>query len=252
MKSYKNLDVQYNFVRSPFMKKDATPPAKDSGTIKVCIIDDHAIVRAGLRMLLESSEKMSVLYEASSASQALAEWGPGRPDVVLLDLDLGTENGLDFISDLVEKFQPCRVLVLTAIHDTQAHLSALTGGASGVVVKEQAPETLLQAIETIHRGEGWLGRSLVTAVMGRLNRNYMGEEKDPEAEKIASLTPREKEIVSLVADGFNGEKIARRLGISESTVRNHLTSILGKLELANKFELAVYALRHDLGSPKTS
>jgi DNA-binding NarL/FixJ family response regulator len=183
-------------------------PLTDPATIKVCIIDDHAIVRAGLRMLVESNAKMSVLWETSAASQALAHTEAVHPDVVLLDLDLGTENGLHFVADLVQKFRPCKVLVLTAIHDTQAHLAAVAAGASGVVVKEQAPETLLQAIETVHSGEGWMGRSLMAAVMGRFSREDSGEQKDPEAGKIASLTPREREIVTLVSDGFNGEKIA--------------------------------------------
>jgi DNA-binding NarL/FixJ family response regulator len=233
------------------VKQDATPLATGTSTIKVCIIDDHAIVRAGLRMLLESNVRMDVLWETASASQALSATNLKAPDVLLLDLDLGTENGLDFIARLVDKFRPGRVLVLTAIHDTQAHLAAVAAGASGVVVKEQAPETLLQAIESVHSGEAWLGRSLMTAVMGRFSRDPGAEQKDPEASKIAMLTPRESEIVALVSDGFNGEKIAKQLGISEATVRNHLTSILSKLGLANKFELAVYALRHGLGSTKT-
>lgn len=227
-------------------------PQTDSAAIKVCIIDDHAIVRAGLRMLLESNVKMTVLWESSAASHALTQSAAGRPDVILLDLDLGTENGLDFISDLIEKFKPCRVLVLTAIHDIQALLAAVAAGASGVVVKEQAPETLLQAIETVHGGEGWMGRSLMAAVTGQFSRDLALGKRDPEADKIAALTPREKEVVTLVSNGFNGEKIAKQLGISEATVRNHLTSILAKLDLANKFELAVYALRHGLGNTKTS
>jgi DNA-binding NarL/FixJ family response regulator len=223
-------------------------PAAEHTTIKVCIIDDHTIVRAGLRMLLESHAKMEVLWESSSASQALSQHSLGRPDVILLDLDLGTESGLAFLPNLIEKFRPGRVLVLTALQDTQKHLAAVAAGASGVVVKEQAPETLLQAIETVHGGEAWLGKSLMNAVMGKFSRDVAADKKDPEADKISMLTPREIEIVALVSDGFNGEKIAKHLGISEATVRNHLTSILGKLGLANKFELAVYALRHGLGS----
>jgi DNA-binding NarL/FixJ family response regulator len=231
------------------MSPETKAPAPPS-SIRVCIIDDHAIVRAGLRMLLESNVRMGVLWETASASQALSSTNLKAPDVLLLDLDLGTENGLDFISKLVEKFRPCRVLVLTAIHDTQMHLAAVAAGASGVVVKEQAPETLLQAIESVHNGEAWLGKSLMTAVMGRFSKDLAADKKDPDASKISMLTPRECEIVALVSDGFNGEKIAKQLGISEATVRNHLTSILSKLGLSNKFELAVYALRHGLGSIK--
>ena len=232
------------------MKHEETLPAATATAIKVSIIDDHAIVRAGLRMLLKSNVKMDVLWESASASQALSITNLKAPDIVLLDLDLGVENGLDYVSQIIERFHPCRVLVLTAIHDTQAHLAAVAAGASGVVVKEQAPETLFQAIESVHSGEAWLGRSLMTAVIRRFARVVAKEEKDPEADKISLLTPRETEIVALVSDGFNGEKIAGHLGISEATVRNHLTSILSKLGLANKFELAVYALRHGLGSTK--
>jgi len=214
--------------------------------IKVSIIEDHAIVRAGLRMLLESTPRMSVLWETQTATAALSDTTLPRPDIILLDLDLGVEKGLDFLPNLLRRFGPARVLVLTALADTQLHLAAVGAGASGVVVKEQAPETLLQAIEGIHSGEAWLGKSLMTAVMGKLAR-AASEKMDPEAEKISRLTPREVEIVALVSEGLNGERIAKQLRISEATVRNHLTSILGKLGLSNKFELAVYAHRHRLG-----
>jgi DNA-binding NarL/FixJ family response regulator len=241
------------------MTKTGTPgvvskPQRDSrtgevGSIKVCIIDDHAIVRAGLRMLIENSPRMAVLWETQTASEALSNPNLGQADVILLDLDLGTERGLDLLPGLIERFRPGRILVLTALADTQQHLAAVAAGASGVVLKEQAPETLLQAIESVYSGEAWLGKSLMTAVMGKLSR--AAAEKDPEAEKIARLTPREVEIVALVSEGFNGERIAKQLKISEATVRNHLTSILGKLGLSNKFELAVYAHRHRLGGKPT-
>ena len=214
--------------------------------IKVCIIEDHAIVRAGLRMLLENSPRMSVLWETQTATAALTDASLGQPDVILLDLDLGVEKGLDRLPELLEKFNPCRVLILTALADTQLHVAAVASGASGVVVKEQAPETLLEAIEGVHSGEAWLGKSLIAAVMGKLSK-ASAETQDPEAEKISHLTPREVEIVALVSQGMNGERIAKQLGISEATVRNHLTSILSKLDLSNKFELAVYAHRHSLG-----
>jgi two-component system, NarL family, nitrate/nitrite response regulator NarL len=239
------------------MAKTSTPgvvskPQRDvksaePATIKVCIIDDHAIVRAGLRMLIENSPRMAVLWETQTASEALSNTNLGQPDVILLDLDLGIEKGLDLLPKLIERFRPGRVLVLTALADTQQHLAAVAGGASGVVLKEQAPETLIQAIESVYSGEAWLGKSLMTAVMGKLSKTA-AEKQDPEAEKIARLTPREVEIVSLVSEGLNGERIAKQLRISEATVRNHLTSILGKLGLSNKFELAVYAHRHRLGN----
>jgi DNA-binding NarL/FixJ family response regulator len=217
-----------------------------AGTIKVSIIEDHAIVRAGLRMLLQNSPRMSVLWETETATGAINDQNLSRPDVILLDLDLGVERGLDHLPELLDRFTPTRILVLTALRDTQQHLAAIASGASGVVVKEQAPEDLLQAVEGVHAGEAWMANSLMAAVMGKLSQAAKPQ-VDKEAEKIARLTPREKEIVALVSEGMNGERIAGQLKISEATVRNHLTSILGKLRLANKFELAVYAHRHGLG-----
>jgi len=251
MNSYKTASAYFSIGRKVPLKPESKTAVTATSPIRVCIIEDHAIVRAGLRMLIESHARMEVLWEMPTASKALSISDLERPDIILLDLDLGTENGLNFLSDLVEKFAPGRVLVLTAIPDTQAHLAAVAAGASGVVMKEQAPETLLEAIETVRSGEAWLGRSLMTAVMGRMASHTSAEKKDPDGDKIALLTPRETEIVALVSDGCNGEKIAKHLGISESTVRNHLTSILSKLGLSNKFELAVYALRHGLGVHKT-
>ena len=228
------------------VSKDRAMTTTDSGMIKVCIIEDHAIVRAGLRMLIENSPRMSVLWETQTASEALSNPDLASPQVILLDLDLGIERGLDLMPSLLEKFSPGRILILTALADTQQHLAAVASGASGVVLKEQAPETLIQAIESVYSGEAWLGKSLMSAVMGKLSRTS-SDKPDPEAEKIARLTPREVEIVGLVSEGLNGERIAKQLRISEATVRNHLTSILGKLGLSNKFELAVYAHRHRIG-----
>ena len=234
-------------METPTLSSQAQQDAQvHAGTIRVSIIEDHAIVRAGLRMLLQNSPRMSVLWESQTATTAIADRSLATPDVILLDLDLGVEKGLDHLPDLLERFLPARILVLTALTDTQQHLAAVASGASGVVVKEQAPEALLQAVEGVNAGEAWIESSLMTAVMGKLNRPTE-EKTNPEAEKISRLTPREKEIVSLVSEGMNGEKIAAHLKISEATVRNHLTSILGKLGLANKFELAVYAHRHGLG-----
>jgi len=214
--------------------------------LKVLIIDDSPVIIARLKNMLDEMPGVMVLGEVRNGREAMSFLNIIVPDVILLDLDLGVEKGLDHLPDLLERFLPARILVLTALTDTQQHLAAVASGASGVVVKEQAPEALLQAVEGVNAGEAWIESSLMTAVMGKLNRPTE-EKTNPEAEKISRLTPREKEIVSLVSEGMNGEKIAAHLKISEATVRNHLTSILGKLGLANKFELAVYAHRHGLG-----
>lgn len=228
-----------------------TPATVHVRGIRVCIIDDHSIVRAGVRMLLENHPGIEVVCEAATISEALASAQDDPPDVVLLDLDLGGENGLDALPKLLSAFDPARFLVLTATPDAEAHQQAIRSGASGIVLKEHTPEVLAKAIRSVHSGEFWVGRSLTATVLTKIVHSSAAKpHDDPEQEKIATLTPRERDIVSLVGQGLNGERIAHQLCISAYTVRNHLTSILDKLELSNKFELAVYASRHGLANPR--
>jgi two-component system nitrate/nitrite response regulator NarL len=199
-------------------------------------------------MLVEREERIDVVCEASTATEALASAARMNPDIVLLDISLRTENGLDFLPDLLRELAPARVVVLTALEDTEAHLRAMESGASGVVMKEQAPEILVKAIRAVSSGEAWIGQTISAAAIAKLSRvRSMSEKIDPEAAKIALLTAREREIISIVAQGYNGARIANHLGISEATVRHHITSILAKLNLSNKLELAVYALQNQLG-----
>jgi two-component system nitrate/nitrite response regulator NarL len=225
------------------------PPAK---TIRISIIEDHAIVRAGIRMLIEREAGIEVISEAATATEALATKGP-RPDVILLDISLRTESGLDFLPQLLRHFQTAKVLVLTATEDPDKQLLAIEAGASGVVMKEQAPEVLVKAIHAVSSGEPWIGNALSVAALHKLSRARAEREKvDPEAAKIALLTPREREVIAVVTRGLNGARIARELKISEATVRHHITSILSKLEVSNKLELAVYAFHHGLGQPQNN
>jgi two-component system, NarL family, nitrate/nitrite response regulator NarL len=228
------------------MKPNREAVVVTTPAIKVSIIEDHGIVRAGLRMLLENQPGIEVVSESSNVTAVLNDHEQPKPDIILLDLDLGTEHGDDFVPQLLAHFAPVRVLVLTAIPDMQAHLRAVKAGASGIVMKEQAPESLVQAILAINAGDAWLGRSLTAAALAKLCEDGVVQKLDPEAAKIALLTAREKEIVALVTEGMNSQRIAEKLVISEATVRNHLTSILAKLGLANKFELAVFAFRNRL------
>ena len=215
--------------------------------IRVCLIEDHAIVRAGIRMLIEREKGIEVVSEMATATEALASKGPS-PDIILLDISLRSENGLDYLPQLLSAFAPAKVLVLTAIEDVETQLLAIEEGASGVVMKEQAPEVLVKAIQAVRSGEPWIGSALSKAALNKLSRAKDNKARtDPEATKIASLTPREREVVAVVARGLNGARIAAELKISEATVRHHITSILSKLEVSNKLELAVYAFHHGLG-----
>ena len=219
---------------------------KEMGVVRVGIIEDHAIVRAGIRMLIENECGIEVVCEAPDASGAIALARDHALDVILLDLNLRSENGIDFLPRLVRAFSPARILVLTAVEDVETHLRALEAGARGIVRKEQAPEVLVKAIHAVNSGISWIGDTLSAAAVEKLAKRRVVQSVDPEAAKIATLTPREREVVEIVAQGCNGARIAAALKISDATVRHHTTSILSKLELSNKLELAVYAIHHGL------
>jgi DNA-binding NarL/FixJ family response regulator len=214
-------------------------------TISVCIIEDHALVRSGLRMLIENHAGMRVVGEASNRAEAFKVGKANPPDIFILDLDLKHENGLDFLPELISTFKSSRVLVVTASTDAEAHQRAIKAGGLGLVLKEQASEVLLTAIGKLHAGEAWLSPALTAAVLSKIP----GSPDDSEERKIASLTKREREIILLIAQGFKRTQIAEKLFISETTVRNHLTSILYKLKLSDRFELVFYAFRHGLAKP---
>ncbi|MEK6321655.1 MAG: response regulator transcription factor [Acidobacteriota bacterium] len=225
-------------------------PGSIAEPIRVLLIDDHVIVRAGLRMLLESYKKMIVVGEASSRADAVAIAAREQPDIILLDLDLAGESGLDFLRELLATAPGARVVILTGVRDPEAHRQAVRLGAMGLVFKDKAAEVLIKAIERVHAGEVWLDRQLTARVLSEMSQVDESRTKvDGDAEKIALLTDREREIMGLVCQGFKNKQIAERLFISEATVRNHLTSILSKLELSDRFELALFAYRHHLAKP---
>jgi DNA-binding NarL/FixJ family response regulator len=235
------------------MSRRRAPDPHPAKRIRVAIIEGHAIVRAGIRMLIEREPGIEVVSEATTATEALAAKS-APPDIILLDIRLRTEIGLDVLPQLLKQFAPAKVLVLTAVEDSETQLLAIEAGASGVVMKEQAPEVLVKAIQAVSLGEPWIGSALSTAALHKLSRARTEKARtDPEAAKIALLTPREREVIAAVRRGLNSAGIARELTISEATVRHHLTSILSKLEVTNKLELAVYAFHHGLGqSPDES
>ena len=223
-----------------------------SQSIRVLIVDDHGIVRAGLRMLLESQPRTSVVGEAANCAEALVLATREQPDVIVLDLDLGGENAVESIPTLLSAAPAARLLVLTGVRDPEAHREAVRRGAMGLVLKEKAAETLLQAIAKVGDGEVWLEPTMIARVLGELTRPQTSQPISPEAAKIATLTEREREVITLVGEGLRNKHIAERLYISEATVRHHLTAIFAKLEVADRFELAVYAYQHGLAKPPVS
>ena len=213
------------------------------GTIRIMIIDDHAVVRAGLRMLIENHPRMRVVAMASSASDAVDVLARESVDLILLDLDLGKENGLNFVQELRVANNGAPILILTGLRDSAAHRQAVKLGAMGVVVKDQAAEVLIKAIEKVNAGEIWLDR----ATMGNVLNEMTGQgQLDSPDTRINSLTEREREVVALIAEGLKNKQIGKRLFISETTVTHHLSSIFSKLGVSDRLELVIYAFGHNL------
>jgi DNA-binding NarL/FixJ family response regulator len=217
-------------------------------TIRVLLIDDHRSVLWGLEKLIDSQKpKMQVVGKFTSFGEASTHLEALSPDVILLDLDLGSEQGIDIIPRLTP-ITKAKVLILTGSRDADLHDRVIIAGAKGVLEKENSAETILTAIERVHEGQLWMDQARMGRIILELSRKKSVEENDPERKKIGSLTPRERNIVMAVTTraGATGSDVAKELHVSESTLRNHLSSIYAKLELTNRLELWDYAHKHGL------
>lgn len=219
---------------------------ESSPATSVLLVDDHTVVRQGLRMLIENNPDLRVAGEAARCDEALEVASREMPDVVLLDLDLGSGSGLDIIPQLTSLHERLRVLILTGVREPELHRRAIRLGATGIVMKDQAGEMLIKAIRRVCAGEVWIDHGTTALVLQELRRGPESRRLDTEAARIASLTPREREVVAQIAQGFGTARIAKDLFISEKTVRNHLASIFDKLMVSDRLELAIYAVRHGL------
>ncbi len=220
--------------------------------IKVMIIDDHPTMLWGLDKLISGEKpKMEVVATARSPEEALerlARQGQAVPDVVLLDLDLDGKSGLDLLPRLLQN-PVTRVLILTGERKQAVLDQAVQKGARGILRKDASAEHVLKAIEKTHEGELWLDRGTLGRVFTEFMDPAAAAKLGPEAEKQASLTGRERKIIQMIVDGqgASNKELAQRLFISEHTLRNHLTSVYHKLDIGNRLELYVYAVKHQLG-----
>lgn len=216
--------------------------------IRILLVDDHAVVRAGIRMLIECRPGFEVVGDVSKGQDALDILGREHVDIILLDLDLDGENGLDLLPQMRAARRQARVIVLTGVSDSATQRAAVQAGAMGFIHKSQTKDLLLRAIEKVHAGEAWLDRQTIAALIGEMSGATSAVPVDPEEAKIRSLTDREHEVVKLIFEGCSNRQIAQRLSISETTVRHHLSSVFSKLEVASRLELVVYAHRHGVVS----
>ena len=212
------------------------------GALTVMIVDDHRVVREGLRMALEVEEDIEVVAEAGDGSEAVAKAQDVRPDLILMDVAMPTMSGIDACHEIKDLLPDTRVVMLTASAAEESFTEALLAGTHGYVLKAAGRDDLLQAIRTVARGESILDPSVTKIVTERFSR-LVGQEKQRE---LDLLTPREKEVLGLVADGATNKEVAGRLVISEYTARNTVSNILGKLGLRTRSELVRWALEHGL------
>ncbi len=215
--------------------------------IKVVIADDHPVVRVGLRNMLQSDGQMKVVAEAKDGVEALHMVRTLRPDILLLDLAMPKMPGMDALRELTSETTATRTIVLTGLIDKRQILEALQLGARGVVLKDAVVDHLSACVRAVMQGQYWLeGRPVQNLV--QVLRDLSAQTAPP-PRKTFGLTARELEVVGLITEGSTNKYIAQTFGISEETVKRHLTNIFNKLGVGNRLELALFALNHNLLPP---
>lgn len=210
--------------------------------IKLMIVDDHQIVRAGLRMLLQAQPDMEIVGEVDTGREAVAKAKELAPDVVLMDISLPDIDGFEATRQIKRTLPNVAILALTMHESDEYFFKMLDAGASGYVPKKAAPTDLVSAIRIVHEGGVFLYPSVAKALV----RDYMGRVEGGEREAFDGLTDREREVLKLIADGLTNQEIAERLTISVKTVERHRANIMGKLNLHSRTELVKYAIRKGL------
>jgi len=210
--------------------------------VRILLVSDLFLHRAGLRRLLEGAGNR-VVAEAARSDEAVTLAVRECPDIIIVDIDL-RDDAFACLRSILTCALHSRIIALSDRARAGDHLALIELGATGLVLKCEPPDVLIKAIEKVNAGEVWLPRSTTAQVLGRFAQRRLVA--DIEGAKIAALSRREREIVPLVCDGLKNPGIANRLFVSEATVRNHMTSILAKLGVSDRFELAVYAFRHGM------
>ncbi len=216
---------------------------EDKMKIRILLVDDHTLLRAGLRMMLNAQPDMEVVGEAQDGRQAVQEAQRLLPDIILMDITMPDMNGIEATRQIKKLMPEIKVLILTMHEHEEYVFQALRAGASGYMLKEAADTDLISALHIIQSGQFYLSPMAQSVMVGDyLQRVRTGEEKD----SYSSLTEREREILKLVAEGYTNNQIAERLIISPKTVDTHRTHIMDKLNLHSRAELVKYAMRRGL------
>ena len=212
-------------------------------TVRVGVADDHSVVREGLRSLLSTVDRFALVDSVGTAAEAVKMAVTEKPDVLVLDINLPDGSGIDVAREVNHAAPNVAVLMLTMYDDDDSVFAAMRAGAMGYVLKGADPEDILRAIDAVASGNAILGPELATRVLAYLS----GPRRDEPAFPI--LTPREREVLDLIASGLGNARIAAQLGVASSTVGNHVTNIFAKLHVASRAEAIVRAREAGLGGP---
>ncbi len=212
-----------------------------SKNITVIIVDDHALMREGLMKILELDDNIDVISEAGNGEEGMEKILEYRPDIVLLDINMPKMNGIEVLRRAKDLGLESKIIMLT-IHDDREYLQeTIKIGANGYVLKDSDADSLIKAIKDVSKGKTYIQPSIATLLVGEMN-----EEDDEVAMKIESLTKREYEVLTVIAEGLNNREIAERLFISEKTVKNHVSNIFRKLEVNDRIQAAIFAFKNNI------
>lgn len=213
-----------------------------SNQVRILVADDHFVVRAGLRALLERQGRFRVIAEASTGEEAISKAQENNPDIAILDVRMPGVSGIEACRQIVQSVPGCKVIILTSYAEDELLFAAIQAGASGYVLKRIGDNELTLAVDRVSRGEGMLDPSMTTAVFAQMRK--AGEAQNAAA--FSSLTSQELIVLALVADGLTNRQIAMKMYLGEGTVRNYVSSILSKIGVSNRAEAAAYAVKHNI------
>jgi DNA-binding NarL/FixJ family response regulator len=213
-----------------------------SQTVRILIADDHSVVRAGMRALLERHDNFRVIAEASSGEDAVTKAQEWRPDIAVLDIRMPGISGIEACRQIIDTVEGCRVIMLTSYAEDELLFAAIQAGASGYILKRIGDNELVQAVERVGRGESMLDPAMTATVFAEMRKVNEAQH----AAAFSDLTPQELAVLTLVAKGMTNRQIAVQLYLGEGTVRNYVSSILGKIGVSNRAEAAAYAVKHNI------
>jgi two-component system, NarL family, nitrate/nitrite response regulator NarL len=215
-------------------------------TIRIVILDNHILVRAGLRYIVESQPDLKVVGQAGNPNEALSLIASTQPDIILFEYDPKSGLSFEVFPDINKAWNQARLILVTGSNDRQIYLQAVQHGVLGIVSKTQPPDVLIKAIRKVHIGEAWIEHSVIANLVTNSFHGHSAPAADPDAEGIGLLSERESEIIQFIGRGLKNKQIASQLCIAETTVRHHLTRIYSKLGVSDRLELLIFAQVHGL------